>query len=83
MSKYGRAWKRIRDKYIKSHPYCEECWKTGKETPAEEVHHIIPMCEGGRHDRSNLMAVCSACHIRIHERMKQEEKHERRHQSNH
>ena len=23
--RYGRAWKRIRDRYIKSHPLCEEC----------------------------------------------------------
>ena len=23
--KYGRAWKRIRDRYIASHPLCEKC----------------------------------------------------------
>ena len=23
--KYGRAWKRIRDRYAKQHPKCEKC----------------------------------------------------------
>ena len=25
MKKYGRAWKRIRDRYIREHPLCERC----------------------------------------------------------
>ncbi len=45
--RYGRAWKRIRDRYIKAHPLCEECQKQGKLTPAEEVHHILPLSKGG------------------------------------
>ena len=39
--RYGRAWKRIRDRYIKAHPLCEECEKQDRLTPAEEVHHIL------------------------------------------
>jgi|SRR5690554_2495126 len=31
--RYGRAWKRIRDRYIKSHPLCEECEKQDRLTP--------------------------------------------------
>ena len=49
--RYGRAWKRIRDRYIKSHPLCEECEKQGKLTPAEEVHHILPLSRGGTRHR--------------------------------
>lgn len=64
--RYGRAWKRIRDRYYLSHPYCELCYKRGVMTPAEEVHHILPLAEGGTHDRNNLMSLCKSCHAKIH-----------------
>jgi 5-methylcytosine-specific restriction protein A len=57
--RYGRAWKRIRDRYIAAHPLCEECKRQGKLTPAAEVHHILPLARGGTHDESNLMALCT------------------------
>ena len=47
--RYGRAWKRIRDRYIAAHPLCEQCKRAGKITPAEEVHHILPLSKGGTH----------------------------------
>ena len=28
--RYGRAWKRIRDKYASEHPLCEQCLKAGR-----------------------------------------------------
>ena len=64
--RYGRAWKRIRDRYIKSHPLCEECGKQGRLTPAEEVHHIIPLSKGGTNKHSNLMSLCQSCHTKTH-----------------
>ena len=27
--KYGRAWKRIRDSYVQTHPFCEKCFEQG------------------------------------------------------
>lgn len=63
--RYGRIWKRIRDRYIAAHPLCARCLKTGKLTPAEEVHHIIPLSEGGTHDERNLMSLCTPCHSEI------------------
>ena len=63
--RYNRAWKRIRDRYIKAHPLCEECYKNNKLTSAEEVHHIIPLSKGGTHDDDNLMSLCKACHSSI------------------
>lgn len=30
--KYGRAWKRIRDRYAAAHPLCEMCLKEGRMT---------------------------------------------------
>ena len=62
---YGRAWKRIRDRYISAHPLCEECLKTGRYNPSEEVHHKLPLSQGGTHAESNLMALCKPCHSRI------------------
>ena len=62
---YGRAWKRIRDRYIAAHPLCEQCKKDGRMTPAQEVHHILPLSKGGTHAEENLMALCTPCHSAI------------------
>lgn len=64
--KYGRGWKRIRDKYIKQHPLCEECIKYKRVVVATEVHHKLPLSQGGTHELSNLVALCKSCHSRIH-----------------
>ena len=63
---YGRAWKRIRDRYAAQHPLCEQCLKEGRYTPVEEVHHILPISKGGTHAESNLMSLCQSCHTKIH-----------------
>lgn len=62
---YGKEWRRIRSRYIKEHPLCEECKKTGTLTPVQEVHHIIPIVKGGTHSEENLMSLCTSCHSRI------------------
>ena len=64
--RYGRAWKRIRDSYVQQHPVCELCQQDGRLTPTEEVHHKVPLSEGGTHARTNLIALCKSCHARIH-----------------
>lgn len=64
--KYGRVWKRIRDRYAREHPLCEKCLAEGRLTPVEEVHHILPVSQGGTHDRNNLMSLCQSCHTKIH-----------------
>lgn len=63
--RYGRDWKRIRDRHIKLNPLCEKCRERGELTPAEEVHHILPLSKGGTHDRNNLMSLCKSCHSEI------------------
>ena len=63
--RYGRAWKRIRDRYIAAHPLCEQCQSEGRLTPAQEVHHILPLADGGTHGAGNLMALCKSCHSSI------------------
>lgn len=64
--RYGRAWKRIRDRYVSVHPFCEVCYDRGMLVLTEEVHHQIPLSEGGTHDNSNLIALCKSCHSSIH-----------------
>lgn len=63
--RYGRAWKRIRDRYIQAHPLCEMCTRDGKLTPAEQVHHVVALSRGGTNDVTNLMSLCSSCHSTI------------------
>ena len=63
--RYGRAWKRIRDRHIAEQPLCEMCKKQGRIIPAEEVHHIKPLSQGGTHDDGNLMSLCKECHSEI------------------
>lgn len=63
--RYGRAWKRIRDRFISTHPLCQKCFEQGVLTKAEEVHHILPLSQGGTHAEENLMALCKSCHSRI------------------
>lgn len=64
--KYGREWKRIRDRYVKAHSLCERCLKEGRFTPVEEVHHILPVNRSGTNAESNLMSLCKSCHNKIH-----------------
>lgn len=66
--RYGREWKEVRNAYIKEHPFCEICGMEGKVVKAEQVHHVIPISEGGTHSPSNLMALCASCHSTIHAR---------------
>ena len=60
--RYGAAWRKIRAAYIAAHPLCEECQRAGRLTPAREVHHILPLSQGGGHAVENLMALCTPCH---------------------
>ena len=65
-SRYGKAWQVARKKYKAKHPLCEMCLADGKAVPMEQVHHIVPLSQGGTHDENNLMSLCKSCHSRIH-----------------
>lgn len=64
--RYGRAWRKIRDRYIAAHPLCERCLTENRYTPADLVHHKKPLSEGGGNEESNLMSLCYSCHEIIH-----------------
>ena len=64
-NRYGRAWQRVRRKFVAEHPLCEECLRKGEHTPVQEVHHILPRSKGGTHAPDNSMSLCSSCHSTI------------------
>ena len=65
-NKYNGRWKKIRARYIHSHPLCERCLAEGRFVEAEQVHHKVPLSEGGTHAESNLQSLCAACHAKTH-----------------
>ena len=64
--RYGRAWRKVRESYVLKHPLCERCLEKGRFTPVDEVHHIIPVSQGGTNKENNLMSLCKSCHNKIH-----------------
>ena len=63
--RYGPAWERIRTAQLAAHPLCHMCLREGTPTPATEVHHILPLSQGGTYGPENLMSICKPCHSRI------------------
>ena len=55
--RYGRAWKRIRDKYAAEHPFCELCFERGIIVPTEEIppQAAFAFTWGGKQDRIKLI----------------------------
>lgn len=41
----------------------------GRYVPVEEIHHIVPLKDGGTNEWSNLMSLCRKCHAEIHAEM--------------
>lgn len=63
---YTYRWKKLRDRFIAQHPYCEQCFKEGKIVMATDIDHIVPH-KGDRsllYDERNLQALCHECHSR-------------------
>jgi 5-methylcytosine-specific restriction protein A len=63
--RYGSKWRKIRAAYISAHPLCEECKAQGRLVAAQEIHHIVPLSEGGTNEWANLRALCKSCHSMI------------------
>ncbi len=57
---YGRAWQRLRTRYLAAHPYCE----CGCGRRASHVDHVIPRSQGGTDAWENLQALAPGCHSR-------------------
>jgi 5-methylcytosine-specific restriction protein A len=66
--RYGRPWKQIRAAFLSANPLCVMCGRDGRLTPAKLAHHKVKLSDGGSNDWSNLVALCSECHSRLHAR---------------
>lgn len=52
-----------RDKYL-----CQKCLRFGRKSPAEIVHHIVPVevDPAREYDLTNLQSLCRKCHNAAH-----------------
>ncbi len=61
---YPANWSEIRQRAKERHRHkCVNCRQADK---ALEVHHIVPVGQGGSHRLSNLTVLCSRCHSAAH-----------------
>lgn len=61
---YDHRWKKLRLLVLRKNPFCVECLKYNRYTPASEVDHIIPH-RGDKtnfYNEENLQALCKPCH---------------------
>ncbi|MEP9408592.1 HNH endonuclease signature motif containing protein [Peribacillus frigoritolerans] len=65
MDNERKVFERIKKDYYKIHPkVCNRCYSPNKV----ELHHIIPLLEGGTHNFDNLIPLCFECHREWHGR---------------
>ena len=64
--RYGYQWRKLRTRFLNSHPLCERCLLAGRYIAAIDVHHIKPLADGGTNDWTNLIALCKSCHAKMH-----------------
>ena len=65
----GWEWRRIKDEKLDDNRRVNagrcEAQRPGCLGVAEEVHHVVERVNDGGDNKSNLMALCSACHYRF------------------
>jgi 5-methylcytosine-specific restriction endonuclease McrA len=62
-----RRWRKLRARKLADEPRCEPCLGKGLVTMATEVHHRMPISEGGgKYDWDNLESVCGDCQDEAH-----------------
>lgn len=68
---YGTAYQKARQLVMaRTHGRCERCGATVAILGADgtwrsrggEVHHVVPLCDGGTADPANLQLLCVSCH---------------------
>ncbi|MBI4063986.1 MAG: RecQ family ATP-dependent DNA helicase [Elusimicrobia bacterium] len=63
LSKYPNNWNEIRRLVLgRDQNRCVRCGAPDHL----HVHHIVPISRGGKHDPSNLIALCERCHAHAH-----------------
>lgn len=63
--RYGSDWERRRIQVLaRDNCRCTACGETWVNYL--EVHHIVPLGDGGTNDLSNLITLCRLCHAKAH-----------------
>lgn len=72
----SREWQMARELVLaRSQGLCERCMEDGRLTPADVVHHRIPLSPENMADTritlgpDNLMALCDECHTAVHQEL--------------
>lgn len=68
---HSGAWQRLRQQVLtRDHYLCQQCLKIKRITPADTVHHPVPISKdwSRRLDPENCESLCSPCHNRVHGR---------------
>lgn len=59
----SRAWQVLRRQAIdRDGGRCTQCGRPGRL----EVHHLVPLKDGGENTQENLTTLCRSCHISAH-----------------
>lgn len=73
---HSRQWDDVRRFVLdRAHGLCEECASRGGVSPADVVHHLIPLTPENMEDPAialnpdNLKALCHDCHTEAHRRL--------------
>lgn len=68
---YDNKWRKARAGYLKKHPLCAWCEKTGRVEPAMIVDHIKPHRGDMKvfWDKANWQPLCKHCHDSHKQRM--------------
>lgn len=61
---YPRNWDDIREDVLDD--YRNQCANCNRSDSPLEVHHVVPVGQGGSHQRSNLVPLCPQCHEAAH-----------------
>ena len=63
---YDRVWEAFAKRWLKANPLCVDCQKEGRDEPATEVDHIIPLRQAPhrRLDKTNVQSLCHPHHGR-------------------
>jgi 5-methylcytosine-specific restriction protein A len=57
------AWARFRLLRLSQQPICQACDRKGLLSPSVDVHHIVPLRDGGQpYSIANTECLCHSCH---------------------
>ena len=60
----GAGWAKLRKRVMDRDKWlCQVCARAGRLTVATECDHVIPLCQQGPTEESNLQAICGPCHL--------------------